>query len=1015
MSRTFSNFFLKYIKTITIFAEISKNLLNISNHGNVTELARSLNSKKGIHIFEKQSIVTDLFQFFSQVHKDYNQIQFIDMFGQERVRVGFKGNATQTANLTQLKDKSDKHYFIEAMNMPKGSVYISQIGINIEHEKIETPYNPVIRFATPVFVDGKQAGIVVFKVMANADNPLLTHKLIESKTNGDYILADQSGFYLHHPDKTKEWGMIDLLNRSHQNIREDYPDVAGQILSGKKGIIRSATGKVIICEPFFPEFRTDTDKYWIIIKQVQCVNYPVSASAWFAAATKAINTGFTISKISDTEINAYTSKMGSNAKRGLQINLFIFAFVILIFLLFIRWSRTRILDPIQKLTMVTQKIAEGDYSLKADVVSDDELGILTSNFNKMAKGLTNEIIDRKHAENRLRKSEENYRQLVEAAQDAIISTDEKGMIFVWNKLAEKIFGYTKSEIIGQSITTIISEKHKMSYQESLNRFAKSDKTKIIYEPMEISGITKAGIEIPIELSVSSYKTEDERLAFIGIVRDLTERNKIENTLLRSEKMKSMGLITSGVAHEFNNILAIVKGFAFQIKNNCGDDKKLEKRVNIITKASNDGVEIVRRMREYINVEIDSTNFVPTGTRDLIKQAIEFTTPRWKSIAQANGIHYRIDKEGANEELFVMGDQSELREVLVNIINNALDAMPRGGSLSFHTWKKENSVFVSVSDTGMGMKKNVRKNIFDPFFTTKVGTGTGLGMSMAYGIITRHGGKIGVESEEGNGSTFTIRLPMSKKTVSPEATSGFKQEIKSEGLRILIVDDEQKICDLLSEYFTEDGHNVESVNSGALAIKLLETRNFDLVLSDLVMPEVSGSDIIKTVKTLNKKPKVGIITGWDDVYGTMGKVSLEADFVLKKPINFSELTRCINNVFSKYSSYDIGIEEIDIQHANMDSLLSKLSEAGLSQEAKEENFELFKNAVTSHFDFEEKWTETNNKILDAEHIRAHSEFLELLNKMKAQYKNRQLNMNTISLAIKKELLNHVRNHDIRLTT
>jgi PAS domain S-box-containing protein len=772
---------------------------------------------------------------------------------------------------------------------------------------------------------------------------------------------------------------------------------------------------VIFYEPFFPEFKTDTGKFWITIKQVKSVDYPVSASAWFAAATKAINTGFAISRIADAETNAYMSKMGSNAKRSLQINLFILAFVILVFLLFIRWSRKRILNPIQKLTKITQKIAEGNYSLKAEVESRDELGILTSNFNKMAEGLTNEIVDRKHTEKLLRKSEENYRQLIEAAQDAIICIDEKGMIFVWNKLAEKIFGYSKSEIIGQPITTITPQRDEMPHQDGFNQFAKSDKAEIIDKPIEAHGITKAGISIPIELSVSSYKTENDQLAFIGIVRDLTERKRIEDTLLRSEKMKSMGMITSGIAHEFNNILAIVKGFALQIKKKCGDDKKLEKRVDTIIKASSDGAEIVRRMREYTNREIDNTNFVPTDMRSLIKQAIEFTMPRWQNIAHANGIHYKINADDFKDVLCVMGNQSELREVLINIINNALDSMPDGGTLSYRTRKNENTVFVSISDTGVGMDENVQKNIFDPFFTTKVGTGTGLGMSMAYGIITRHGGKIDVESEDGNGSTFTVSLPMSEGTVRPEVTFESELEINAEGLRILIVDDEQNICNLLSEYFLDDGHNVKSVNSGAIAIKLLETENFDLVLSDLVMPEVSGYDIIKAIGTLEKKPKVGIITGWANIDRIEKEDALKADFVVKKPINFSELTLCINNVLNKYSSYDIGIAEIDIQHADMDLLLSKLTEEGLNPDVKEENFELFRNAVSSHFDFEEKWAHTNNRTFDSDHLRAHNDLLELLSKMDTQYKNKQLNMNTISVTIKKELLNHVRNHDIKLNT
>ena len=994
------------------FSGISKDLLSISRHINVSELARSVNSSNDIQISEQQNMVTKLFEFFSQVHKTYKQIQFIDRFGHEHVRVNYSDNNTHVTPLSQLKDKSKKHYFKETINMTSGSVYISQLELNIENESTEPPYNHVIRFAAPVFADGKQAGIVVFKIIACADNPFISHKIIDDKTEENYILTDQNGFYLHHPDNTKEGGTVEPLNSLHRNIREDYPEVAEQILSGNKGALHLASEKVIVYEPFFP---TDTDKYWIIIKQVQGVDYPVSASGWFAAATKAINTGLAISKAADAETSAYMSRMRSNAKRSLQINLIIFAFVILALLLFIRWSRMRILNPIQKLTRITQRIAEGDYSLKAEVGLRDEIGLLTSNFNTMAEGLTTEIAVRRHTEELLRRSEENYRQLIEAAQDAIICIDEKGIIFLWNESAEKIFGYSKYEIIGQPLTTIVPEKYQTAYQEGFNLFSTSDKNTISDKPVEVSGITKAGVIIPTELSVSSYKAENEQLALIGIVRDLTERKRIEDILLRSEKLKSMGMITSGIAHEFNNILAIVKGFATQIKKKCGNDEKLEKRVDTIIKATNDGVEIVRRMREYTNLELDNANFVPTDMRLLIKQSIGFTMPRWQNIANANGIHYKIDTDGFSKELCIMCNQSELREVLVNIINNALDAMPGGGSLSFHTWAEEKTLFVTISDTGMGMGETVQRNVFDPFFTTKIGVGTGLGMSTAYGIVVRHGGEIEVESEEGKGSRFTIRLPLSNEIAKPEATFEQEQELKAEGLRMLIVDDEQEICDLLSEYFLEDGHNVKSVNTGDMAIKLLETESFDLVLSDLVMPEVTGYDIIETIGTLEKKPKVGIITGWEDAYKTEKGETLKADFIVRKPINFSELTRCINNVLSKYSSYDIGITELDIQHAEMDLLLSKLSEEGLSSDVKEESLELFRNKMISHFEFEEEWAQTHDKIFDSDHIDAHNELLELLNEMNTQYKNKELNMNTICLTIKKELLNHVRNQDIRLNT
>ncbi len=897
---------------------VFKDILNISKHQSVTALVKSMRTGNRNHLSEQKKSLEAFFEFFSQVQMIYGQIRFIDNYGQECVRVDFDDTTAKAISQPNLQDKSDRYYFKQSINMPQGSIYISQIDLNIEHGKIEIPYDPVIRFATPVFVDGKRAGIVVFNVITNASDSILSHKTMESKEKENYILADQNGYYIRHPNKIKEWGMMELLNKSHHNIRQDYPDVAEQILSGRKGIVKSATGTVIVYEPVFPGFETDSDKSWIIINRIASVNYPVNDQAWFDAATRAINTGLAISQIADEEAKAFMLRMNSNAKRNLQFNFFILAFVVLAFLFFIRWSRTRILIPIQKLTRTSQKIAGGEYSIKSEVESNDEIGLLATNFNKMAEGLTDEINERKHTEKLLRKSEEEYRLLIESAQDAIICINEEGTIYIWNKLAEKIFGYAKNEVIGQAVTTIIPEKYKPLHQNGIKRFLKTRKAKIIGKSMEVRGRTKAGTEIPIELSLSFYKTESDKYFFIGILRDLSERKRIEELLLRSEKMKSMGMITSGVAHEFNNILAIVKGFALQIKKQCGDDKKLEKRIDTIISASNDGVEIVRGMREFTDREImDSSSFVPTDMKNIIEQAIEFTMPRWYTMALAENITYIMDTQGLNKVVNVFGNETELREVLINIINNALDAMPGGGTVSFQSGRMGDTVFASISDTGMGMNKDVQKKIFDPFFSTKQFEGTGLGLSTSYGIIIKHGGRIDVESEEGKGSTFTICLPMTNETILQEVTEGPVPKIEAENLRILVVDNEKNICDVLSEFFIKEGHNVKGVYSGANAIKLLKAEEFDLVLSDLVMPEVSGYDIIKAVHTLENRPKIGIITGWLNTGHFEKEKVLKADFVSRKPFDFSELTISINNVLSKHLSDENEITEIDSQLSKTD--------------------------------------------------------------------------------------------------
>jgi len=226
-----------------------------------------------------------------------------------------------------------------------------------------------------------------------------------------------------------------------------------------------------------------------------------------------------------------------------------------------------------------------------------------------------------------------------------------------------------------------------------------------------------------------------------------------------------------------------------------------------------------------------------------------------------------------------------------MINNAMDAMPDGGS----TRSDENTVFVSVADTGNGMSEEVKKKIFDPFLTTRRPQGTGLGMSVSYSVIKRHGGTIEVESEEGKGTTFKISIAIRKEAVQKTVSTEPSLEIMK-NLHILVVDDEEVICENLDGFLSREGHTVKAVNSGAEAIALAGKDDFDLVLCDLAMPEVTGHDVIKALNGLDKRPKIGLITGWDEKLTFEGG-ELKADFIVKKPFKLLELARQINNVFN----------------------------------------------------------------------------------------------------------------------
>ncbi len=500
----------------------------------------------------------------------------------------------------------------------------------------------------------------------------------------------------------------------------------------------------------------------------------------------------------------------------------------------------------------------------------------------------NQIVERKQSEDKIR----IFSHIIEQSPITVMITDVDGNIEYVNPKFTQLTGYTLEESVGKTPRLLKSGKTSPDVYKELwetitsgeewqgEFYNKKKNDEFYWESVLISSIK----------NIEGVITH-----FVAVKEDITDRKKMEESLLQSEKLRAMGMITSGVAHDFNNILAVISGNAQLMAGKYGDHKGIMDELYIIRRAVSDGAEIVRKMRSFAIIGKTSSEFILVDIKEALEQAIEFSKPRWMNIAKAGEITYNIDKTGIKKIPAVLGSPSELREVFVNIINNALDAMAGGGCITFRTWSKDDAVFVSISDTGEGITEEVRKKIFDPFFTTKRAEGIGLGMSIAYGVIAGHGGKIEVESEEGKGTTVTMSIPIARETPQQAVSPEPPQKIKADKLRILVVDDEENICSILNKYFSKDGHDVKSVNSGTEAIKLLKNEGFDLVLCDLIMPGVSGHDVLKVIDELDKKPKVGLITGWDEKVETKSEDVLRVDFIIRKPFDFSKLASHINEI------------------------------------------------------------------------------------------------------------------------
>jgi signal transduction histidine kinase/ActR/RegA family two-component response regulator len=397
---------------------------------------------------------------------------------------------------------------------------------------------------------------------------------------------------------------------------------------------------------------------------------------------------------------------------------------------------------------------------------------------------------------------------------------------------------------------------------------------------------------------------------------ITEQERLREQFSQMEKLSALGELASGVAHDFNNTLAGILGRA-QLLQRTNDPEKLKRGLDIIIKTAEDGAKTVKRIQDFARQRRDH-NFELVSIDQILLDASEITRPRWKNCAEASNIHITLDLHVGSNAM-VMGDDSELREVLVNMVFNAVDAMPEGGTLSLTSRTEGEQVIVEVVDSGVGMYPEVRSKIFDPFFTTKGKAGLGLGLAVSFGIIRRHGGHIDVESQYGKGTEFRITLPVAKiaeKSVTPAAVAAVLDEpedvipepLKRSLTRVLVVDDEDFVRDLLGEILEGEQCEVHLAESGSEALTVFRAHEFDGVFTDVGMPGMSGWELAREIRLINQKVPIAVITGWGEAVGSHEKKAAGVDWVVAKPFTadrIAELVRDISRLGSKRQTVAVG--------------------------------------------------------------------------------------------------------------
>jgi len=375
------------------------------------------------------------------------------------------------------------------------------------------------------------------------------------------------------------------------------------------------------------------------------------------------------------------------------------------------------------------------------------------------------------------------------------------------------------------------------------------------------------------LALSSVRLYTERTRAYG------ELAAAQDQLVRTEKLRALGEMASGVAHDFNNLLASVLGRA-QLLLRRVQEPQLRQWLQVIERAALDGAQTVRRLQEFTRIRRDQP-LVPLDINQVVRGALDITELRWKEEPTSRGIALEV-RTALGQVPAVRGDAAELREAMTNLILNALDAMPDGGTLTLTTALVDERVEVVVADTGVGMAPEVREKVFDPFFTTKGPQGTGLGLSMTYGIVS------------GQGSTFRLSFPRGS-DVQPAPPGPAPSAPAVRALRCLVVDDEPPVRAVLGDILESAGHSVVTLGDGAEAIARFAAETFDLVVTDLAMPRVSGWQVARAVKQAAPQVPVFLVTGFGVELSAEERRAHGVDLVLVKPLQIQEILDAVADV------------------------------------------------------------------------------------------------------------------------
>jgi signal transduction histidine kinase/DNA-binding response OmpR family regulator len=561
---------------------------------------------------------------------------------------------------------------------------------------------------------------------------------------------------------------------------------------------------------------------------------------------------------------------------------------------------------------------------------DDAIATIRSMAELLGLGIDNARLVAGHQRERrvAVESQATLGTVLESVGNGVCVVELDGTLRVANRQFQDLFGIS-GRTVGRSQQEVFASASVKPRE--LEAFV-SRLRELIAEPSQVDEseweLATEPQRILQRYSAPMRSTIGEIVGRVDVYTDVTESRRLYTQLLNSEKLRAIGEMASGVAHDFNNLLASILG---QIELLHPDELQppMREAIGTIRQSALDGARIVRNLQGLARPRVET----PSTTADLneaVLAALQMARPRWASAALHGHGHGTIDVKLELADKYQLSrvavDPAELREVLLNLFFNAADAMPEGGRIEISTrpGQKAKTADLVVRDTGHGMPESVRARVFEPFFSTKGPKGSGLGLAVAYSIITRRGGQIAVDSVADEGTTFTLNLPYVPVGAPPAPTNGAvgtSRRTRTEsrptqpplgasirGARILVADDEPGLVAIVRQLMQRSGAQVTIAHGGKAALEALRTpgARFDAVITDLDMPEVDGWAVAAAVRSVAPGPHVVMLTGWAGEIAPEDFKQRGVDVVLAKPCSRAELEGAIGSLLAQKPArgYDV---------------------------------------------------------------------------------------------------------------